>query len=118
MLVMLILMNAGMAYYIYFNSTYVNSRAMRAMEDKADAILREVDESKQRIDKLYTEIDNARDTIQIIAQKRITNNNTYVQQISRILSADSTHQYAEYKRNSTKFDSLFFDGFFFNRKPR
>lgn len=118
MVFILIMVNAGLAIYIYHTVTRVNVRALKAMDEKADAILKEVDENKKRIESLYTEIDNARDTIQVITQKRITNNNTYVQTISRILAADSTAQYAEYRRNSTKFDSLFFDGFFFNRLPR
>lgn len=91
---------------------------LEAIEAKANQMLREVEAYKAEVDGLYTRIDQARDTIEVIENRRTINYNTYVQTIAGVMRRDSSDQFRHYKRNSAKFDSLFFAGFFFDRKPR
>jgi hypothetical protein len=96
----------------------VDLHSLKAIEAKADQMLLEVEESKKEIARYHDLIESARDTIKIIEKQRTINHTNYVTEISDILRSDTTQQFRSYARNSARFDSLLFAGFFFTSYSR
>lgn len=101
--------------YLIYRAEFPNSETLKAVEAKADEMLEEARENSKKVDSLLLVAKASEDTIKIIERKRTINNNTYVQNVTRILTNDSSAQFREYKGNVARFDSLFLSGFYFRR---
>ena len=104
--------------YLIYRAEFPSSETLKAVEAKADEMLEQARENSKKVDSLLLVAKASEDTIKIIERKRTINNNAYVQNVTRILANDSSAQFREYNSNVTKFDSLFFSGFIFNRLSR
>lgn len=74
--------------------------------------LNAADNHAAHVDSILYLIADIQDTVKVIEQQEITNRNTYVTEISKVLAADSGAQFSLYRSNIARFDSLFLRGYY------